>query len=142
MHSAFKAAKQKGPQGPTQSLCRYAYRDKHWAKCRKDPSLGWKPKARLVIGGHRDPDLNAGLETSAPTVSRQGVLLLLQILASNHQNNWDAAAGDITAAFLNGDALARELYIRRPKGGLPNLHPEQLVKLTKGAPGPVDGARA
>ena len=110
---------------------RFAYKDKLWSRRKHDPEVGWKPKARLVIGGHMDPDLSTGLETNAPTVSRQGVLALLQILASRLQAGWCACAGDITSAFLNGEELQRELYIRQPKSGLGDLHPEQLVKLKK-----------
>ena len=121
---------------------RFAYRDKNWSKRKKDESIGWKPKARLVIGGHLDPDLHLGLQTSAPTVSRQGILLLLQILASRLDSRWGASAGDITAAFLNGKALKRELYIKQPRTGLGDLHPEQLVRLTKGVFGLVDSPAA
>ena len=121
---------------------RYAYRDKNWSKRKKDANIGWRPKARLVIGGHLDPDLHLGLQTSAPTVSRQGVLLLLQILASRLDRQWGASAGDITAAFLNGKALQRELYIKQPRTGLGDLHPEQLVRLTKGVFGLVDSPAA
>ncbi|CAE7917780.1 RE2 [Symbiodinium sp. KB8] len=121
---------------------RFAYRDKHWAKRKQDNSLPWKCKARLVIGGHRDPDLDKGLATSAPTVSRQGVLLLCQILASRRKLGWGASAGDITCAFLNGNRLERELYIRQPRAGLGDLDPRQLVRLTKGVFGLVDSPNA
>ena len=121
---------------------RFAYRDKHWAKRKQDGSLPWKCKARLVIGGHRDPDLDKGLSTSAPTVSRQGVLLLCQILASRRKLGWGASAGDITCAFLNGNRLERELYIRQPRAGLGDLDPRQLVRLTKGVFGLVDSPNA
>ncbi|CAE6922017.1 RE2 [Symbiodinium sp. CCMP2592] len=121
---------------------RFAYRDKHWAKRKTNPDLDWKCKARLVIGGHVDPDITSGLTTSAPTVSRQGVLLLCQILASRRQRGWSASAGDITCAFLNGNELKRELYIRQPRGGLGDLHPDQIVQLTKGVFGLVDSPNA
>ena len=45
---------------------------------------------------------------------------------------WTAAAGDVTAAFLNGDAVDRLLHLRQPKHGLPGLHPSQLIKMEKG----------
>ena len=79
---------------------RYAYRDKNMGKRRANPEMPWKPKARLVIGGHLDPDLGAGrLSVDSPTVARSSLMLLLQICISN---TWTAAAGDIQAAFLNG----------------------------------------
>ncbi|CAE7700485.1 GIP [Symbiodinium sp. CCMP2592] len=82
---------------------RFAYKDKFWSKRKEHPDIGWKHKARLVIAGHRDPDLMNGLNTHAPTVSRQGILLLLQILASNLHRGWTGHAGDVSAAFLCGE---------------------------------------
>ena len=121
---------------------RFAYRDKLWSRRRQDPSVGWKPKARLVIAGHKDPDLMEGLPTHAPTISRQGILLLLQILASNLGNNWGGYAGDVTAAFLCGGQLERELYLRQPRTGLGDLHPEQLLRIKKPIFGLVDSPAA
>ena len=117
---------------------RFAYRDKNWSKRRKDPGISWKAKSRLVISGHRDPDLLRGLPTHAPTISRQGIHLLLQILASNLKNGWTGHAGDVTAAFLSGEELQRELYLRQPRSGLGSLHPEQLLRIRKGIFGLVD----
>ncbi|CAE7724502.1 GIP [Symbiodinium sp. CCMP2592] len=117
---------------------RFAYRDKSYAKRRKDPDVPWRHKARLVIGGHMDPDIAHGLQTTAPTVSRQSVMLLMQILASRLADGWKAYAGDITAAFLNGGPLERELYLKQPRTGLGNLHPAQLLRIKKGIFGLVD----
>ena len=121
---------------------RFAYRDKLWSRRRAQPDVGWKPKARLVIAGHRDPDLAAGLATHAPTISRQGIHLLLQILASNLSNGWRGFAGDVTAAFLCGEDLSRELYLRQPRTGLGDLHPEQLLRIRKPIFGLVDSPAA
>ncbi|CAE7835178.1 RE2 [Symbiodinium microadriaticum] len=120
---------------------RYAYRDKNYSRRKIDPSVGWKHKARLVIGGHRDPDAHM-LQTDAPTVNRLTVLTLLQLVASRRgSQKWQAAAGDITAAFLNGDLLERELFLSQPKTGLKDLHPEQLLRITKGVFGLPDSPR-
>ena len=121
---------------------RFAYRDKNWSRRREDEAVGWKPKARLVIAGHRDPDLLSGLPTHAPTISRQGIHLLLQILASNLSRGWKGYAGDVTAAFLCGEDLERELYLRQPKSGLGDLHPEQLLRIRKPIFGLVDSPSA
>ena len=114
---------------------RFPYRDKLWSRRRQDPEVGWKHKARLVIAGHRDPDLLNGLPTHGPTISRQGILLLLQILASNLENDWSGYAGDVTAA-------QRELYLRQPRTGLGDLHPEQLLRIRKPIFGLVDSPSA
>ena len=121
---------------------RFAYRDKLWSRRRAQPDIGWKPKARLVIAGHKDPDLARGLSTHAPTISRQGIHLLLQILASNLDKGWKGYAGDVTAAFLCGEDLVRELYLRQPRTGLGDLHPEQLLCIRKPIFGLVDSPSA
>ena len=121
---------------------RFAYRDKLWSRRREQPDVGWKHKARLVISGHKDPDLLKGLPTHAPTISRLGIHLLLQILASNLENGWTGHAGDVTAAFLCGGELSRELYLRQPRTGLGHLHPEQLLRIRKPIFGLVDSPSA
>ncbi|CAE7252997.1 RE1 [Symbiodinium sp. CCMP2592] len=120
---------------------RFAYRDKHWSRRKIDASIPWKHKARLVVSGHRDPDVKH-LETDAPTINRLTILTLLQVLACRRQSDdWEASAGDITAAFLNGDDMDRELYLRQPRTGLRGLDPRQLLKITKGVFGLPDSPR-
>ena len=121
---------------------RFAYRDKNLARRRADPSVEWKAKSRLVVSGHTDPDIISGaLRTDSPTVSRTAVMCLLQIAASRLDANWGVSAGDVTAAFLNGEKLERELYLRQPRHGLPGLHPDQLIKVEKGVFGLIDSPR-
>ena len=48
----------------------------------------------------------------------------------------------MTAAFLCGEDLARELYLRQPKTGLGDLHPEQLLRIKKPIFGLVDSPAA
>ena len=120
---------------------RFAYRDKNWSRRKIDPNTPWKHKARLVVAGHKDPDI-CYLETDAPTIGRLTILTLFQVLASRRKSaDWVAAAGDITAAFLNGDGMERELYLKQPKNGLRGLHPDQLLKVTKGIFGLPDSPR-
>ncbi|CAE7226615.1 RE2, partial [Symbiodinium necroappetens] len=121
---------------------RFAYKDKLWCQRKTNPEVGWKPKAHLVIHGHRDPDLMKGLATHAPTISRQGIHLLLQVLASNLKKGWRGFAGDVTAAFLCGEQLDRELFLRQPATGLGDLHPEQLLRIQKPIFGLVDSPSA
>ena len=120
---------------------RFAYRDKHWSRRKIDATVPWKHKARLVVSGHRDPDI-PHLETDAPTIGRLTILTLFQVVASRRKKLvWMASAGDITAAFLNGDPLERELYLRQPKGGVQGLHPDQIFKVKKGIFGLPDSPR-
>ncbi|CAE6973082.1 RE1 [Symbiodinium sp. CCMP2592] len=119
-------------------ITRFAYRDKAWSRRRIDKNVPWKHKARLVTGGHRDPDVES-LQTDAPTINRLTVLTLLQLVSSRRASaSWQASAGDITAAFLNGDPLERDLWLSQPRTGLKDLHPEQLLKITKGVFGLPD----
>ncbi|CAE7251490.1 unnamed protein product [Symbiodinium sp. KB8] len=59
---------------------RFAYRDKHWSRRKIDASVPWKHKARLVVSGHRDPDI-PHLETDAPTIGRLTIVTLFQVVA-------------------------------------------------------------
>ena len=121
---------------------RFAYRDKNYSKRRSSPDIEWRPKARLVVAGHCDPDIMTGaLRTDSPTVSRTAVMCLLQITASRLDKQWTLAAGYVTAAFLNGDAMERRLFLQQPKHGLPGLHPSQLIAIQKGVFGLVDSPR-
>ncbi|CAE7777314.1 RE2, partial [Symbiodinium necroappetens] len=69
------------------------------------------------------------------------VMCILQITASRLDQQWTLAAGDVTAAFLNGDAMERRLFLQQPKHGLPGLHPSQLIAIRKGVFGLVDSPR-
>ena len=109
---------------------RFAYRDKNYAKRKGDANIPPKPKARLCIAGQWDPDLGVkDLATDAPTVSRQSVILALQLALAR---SWVASVGDIRAAFLNGIPAPRKLYFRQPRGGIPSLQAGQLVEVLKG----------
>ena len=109
---------------------RFAYRDKKVAKRRLDDNVPLKAKARLCVGGHRDPDLRAGtLLTEAPTASKMAFTALLA-MAGMH--GWKVAAGDVEAAFLNGNEARRNLYFRQPARGLPGMEPGALIEVVKG----------
>ena len=55
--------------------------------------------ARIVAQGFNDPDL-LGLRRDAPTLTRAGLMCILQVLCSFA---WLLLAGDVTGAFLQGD---------------------------------------
>ena len=115
---------------------RWAYKDKNWSRRRLEGQAEWRCKSRLVIAGHTDPDLATGrLVTDAPTLSRPGLLCLLQLLANGlqHSDPWRVSAGDIQCAFLTGSYLSREeeLYIHQPPTGFPGMKPGQLVRVKK-----------
>ena len=94
---------------------RFAYKDKNYARRKLSKDIEWRPKARLVVGGHKDPDAPY-LATNAPTISRLAVLSILQVVASRQKQEdpWIASAGDVASAFLNGPPLQRLLYLQQP----------------------------
>lgn len=109
---------------------RFLYRDKNRSKRRQDSSIPCKPKARLCVGGQKDPDLgHVEMSVDAPTASRHAVLLgLLLALA----RGWMVTVGDIRATFLNGVEAPRGLYFRQPVRGIPTLERGQLIEIVKG----------
>ena len=62
--------------------------------------LGRKvPKARLVILGYQDPDID-DLERESPTLSTTSRTLIF-MLAANQK--WKLKSGDVKTAFMQGD---------------------------------------
>ena len=115
---------------------RWAYKDKNWSRRRLEGQAEWRCKSRLVIAGHTDPDLASGrLVTDAPTLSRPGLLCLLQLLANGlgGPDGWRVSAGDTQCAFLTGSYLSREeeSFIHQPPTGFPGMKPGQLVRVKK-----------
>ena len=89
-------------------------------------------KARLTARGDQDPELLSlvrNQQTSAPTVSTNGKVVTLQVIASLGA---DVELGDVTGAFLESAELNRQggkLFLRQPSGGLPGLHHQQLLEI-------------
>ena len=68
-------------------------------------------------------------QTSAPTVSTNSKVVTLQVMASLGA---DVELGDVTGALLESAELNRQggkLFLRQPSGGLPGLHPQQLLEI-------------
>ena len=89
-------------------------------------------KARLTARGDQDPELLSlvrNQQTSAPTVSTNSKVVTLEVIASLVA---DVELGDVTGAFLESAELSRQggkLFLRQPSGGLPGLHPQQLLDI-------------
>ena len=94
-------------------------------------------KARMVCGGHLDPDV-ALLRTDAPTADAIGVNLVLVLCASN---KWVLQSGDVSTAFLSGVFDYRNLYLRPPKEGLDGVNPGELLEMQKGVYGLCNAPR-
>jgi len=97
-----------------------------------------KAKMRWVVRGDDDPDL-LEVESTSPAASRDGMMLALQLIASNR---WELAFCDFTQAFCHGGPLERprgRLFCEQPKEGIPGMQPGQLVELLKHIYGLTDG---
>ena len=80
-----------------------------WILTWKEAPEGTKAKARLVAKGFTDPDLLT-IRAEAPTLSKVGRHLLLQLICSN---KFKAESGDVSTAFLQGDKgeQDRDVYL-------------------------------
>ena len=80
---------------------------------KKDETLpeGKKAKARLVVRGYQDPEIDQ-VSTESPTLTRDARMLLLQVIATK---NWRLQNFDVTTAFLRGRADERILAMEPPE---------------------------
>ena len=72
-------------------------------------------KSRIVVPGHKDPDLGE-FRTDSPTTSTLAVQIAATIAVSK---DWIGETFDVSTAFLSGKETTRQVYIRAPKDGLP-----------------------
>jgi len=77
-------------------------------------------KCRVVVMGCNDPDL-ANLDRNAPTCSRLSFFVVLQFYISYLAEGWKLFAGDVEAAFLQGEQSGRTLFMHPPRDGLMDL---------------------
>ncbi len=91
-------------------------------------------KARLVVRGDQDAGED-GIRCDSPTVDRTTVKFMLALAANQ---GFELRAVDISAAFLQGRELDREVYVRPP----PEFKKPGIVwKLMKGLYGLKEAAR-
>ncbi|CAK0903294.1 unnamed protein product [Prorocentrum cordatum] len=101
---------------------------------------GRRAKARSVILGFQDPDLTTQ-ESHAPTATRTARQVSLQKAANLKMR---VAGGDVKSAFLQGEELDRELFVK-PTGEIVEmlgLRSGQAAILKKSAYGLVQAPRA
>eukprot|EP00435_Cladocopium_sp_Y103_P020463 s1700_g5.t1 len=106
-----------------------------WKEDLSNPS-GRKAKARLVVKGFQDPDIDSVCSDS-PTLTRDSRMLLLQTVASQR---WVVQSFDITTAFLRGRSDERELAMEPPAElqKLLGMSSDQVCLLKGNAYGRVD----
>lgn len=96
-----------------------------------------KPKARLVVLGYQDPQLDS-IPRDSPTLGKQSKMLLLQAISSM---GWTLKSFDIKAAFLQGKTQEDRVLGLEPVEELRKalkLQPNQICKLEKSAYGLID----
>ena len=96
-----------------------------------------KPKARLVVLGYQDPQLET-IPRDSPTLGKQSKMLLLQLVSSM---GWTLRSFDIRAAFLQGKTQEGRTLAIEPVPELKtalNLKENQVCKLEKSAYGLID----
>ena len=116
--------------------CRWIYTWKPAAETDEANPDGKKAKARLVVLGFEDPDIDH-VPNDAPTLSKDGRQLLLQKICSNR---WKLCSFDISTAFLHGKGDGRQLGIQAPpeiKEAL-QMGPQDDCGLDGGAYGRID----
>jgi hypothetical protein len=102
-----------------------------------------KAKSRLVVPGHKDPDLGE-FRTDSPTTSTLAVQVAVSIAVSK---SWPGETFDVSTAFLSGKETSRQVYVRAPTEGLPaaegekSVRPRGLLEILKGAYGLAEAPR-
>ena len=74
---------------------------------KKQLQLGFEPKGRLCVGGHKDPDLGK-YEAASPTALSLAHSLLICIATTL---GWQINIADVTAAFLQGLAPKNRSFV-------------------------------
>ena len=103
----------------------------------QDPNPQAKPKARLVILGYEDPQLES-LARDSPTLGKDSRTLILQYAASA---KWQIRSFDIQTAFLRGSRQDGRILGMEPPTEmreLMNLQPWECCELLKSAYGLVN----
>ena len=100
-------------------------------------SKKYTPKARLVVLGFEDPQVDA-IPRDSPTMNKLSRTMILQLAASNA---WDIQSFDIKTAFLRGSEQDNRMLGMEPPEEMRQrlkLKQHEIVQLLKGAYGRVD----
>ena len=103
----------------------------------EDQNPKHKPKARLVVLGYEDPQVDS-IPRDSPTMSKLARMLVLQYAASKR---WNIQSFDVQTAFLRGSEQSSRVLGMEPPEEMRQrlkLKPQEVVQLLKGAYGRVD----
>eukprot|EP00959_Pyramimonas_sp_CCMP1952_P304840 6380007-Pyramimonas_sp.AAC.1 len=90
----------------------------------------------MVVQGFKDKSLGE-YRRDAPTAPKLAEAMVLLVIAST---NMIMSCGDVKNAYFSGRGIGREVYTSQPRGGLPGLHPRQLLKAKKAIYGFAEAA--
>ena len=76
----------------------------------KSTAEGIEPKARLVARGYEE--YNNDIQTDSPTCAHESLRVIISVLANR---SWKIHSMDIKTAFLQGENMERNVYIKPPK---------------------------
>eukprot|EP00971_Amphidinium_carterae_P066170 1310548-Amphidinium_carterae.1 len=87
------------------------------------------PKARWILVGFKDPDLDVLMEDSySPTPSMFVINIGLCALASL---KYEVYVADLAQAFLQSEDISREIYVEQPEEGIEGVTPHVLLRMNK-----------
>ena len=81
-----------------------------WVYTLKSTAEGIEPKARLVARGYEE--YNNDIQTDSPTCAHESLRVIISVLANR---SWKIHSMDIKTAFLQGENMERNVYIKPPK---------------------------
>ena len=84
-------------------------------------------KARIVAKGYEED--SSSLRTDSPTCSRESLRLVWMVAGIM---SWKVETLDFTAAFLQGDKIERDVYLRMPDDVCPSTHVWKLKRCIYG----------
>ena len=102
--------------------------DSRWVVNKKDGYDGLKveTKVRLCLRGFKEENKP---RSDSPTVDRASTKLLYSIAANE---GWEIESIDVTSAFLQGEKLDREIFVKPPKEADLNGYLWKMKKATYG----------
>ena len=104
-----------------------------WVLTTKEKGGSVSTKARLVARGFEDQEVDAQ-KVDSPTCSKETIRIALSIAASE---KWKCNSLDVKAAFLQGNPLTRDIYVKPPK----EAKTQNIWKLQKAVYGVNEASR-
>lgn len=112
-----------------------------WVRTKKNEDAAgpgsFQAKSRLMVQGFTDPSVGQH-KSDAPTASRLAEAFMLSLVATMRMR---LVCGDITNANFSGKPIGREVYIKQPQGGLPQVPAGALLRVRSAISGFSEAAR-